>query len=251
MTRVRESNSIQEQTWRFSIPSSATKLSSASEVILSFLITLRFRVCLGPSKEMNLEECMITFIVGEDLLTPEYLNASLGQFVQGYLHSLLSCLNQPFKVFFRDLFVICCRREEGLGSQLATYWLFQSPDPMVCLECIPLLCRVKIYQVSGWDKTGVRRRLGISTTAEHRQTCGILEPFWSLLNRKTISSTGASLGWGGEFNFSHWWTVNQSWSAFAFLAHLCLTSVAWSHKSQPHDSMGPLPLCCHVKMKLV
>lgn len=48
---------------------------------------------------MNLEECMITSIVGEDLLTPEYLNASLGQFVLFYLYSLLSCLNQPFKSF--------------------------------------------------------------------------------------------------------------------------------------------------------
>lgn len=52
--------------------------------------------------------------------------------------------------FFRGpFFVLTCSGEEGLGSQLATYWLFQSPDPVVCLECITLLCTVTTCQVSG------------------------------------------------------------------------------------------------------
>lgn len=56
----------------------------------------------------------------------------------------------------RAFFVLCCGREEGVGGQLATYWLFQSPDPVVWLECITLLCTLATCQVSGWDKTGAR-----------------------------------------------------------------------------------------------
>ena len=172
--------------------------------------------------------------------------------------SLPLCLwFNPFRDFSWEglFFVLSCSGEEGLASQLATYWLFQSPDPTVCLECITLLCRVTTCQVSGWDKTGVRTMFQ-GTIGEHThtptQTRNLLKPghpstgkaYWML-------QLGTSVTWAEEFNFSHWWIFNQSRSAFAFPAHLCLTADARGHESQPFILPGPSPLCSEVGIKWV
>lgn len=75
--------------------------------------------------------------------------------MQSYLRPICKRYSPPppphfLRVFFppeRAFFVLCCSWEEGLGSQLATYWLFQCLDPVVCLECITSLCKVTTCQV--------------------------------------------------------------------------------------------------------
>lgn len=60
----------------------------------------------------------------------------------------------PSCFFLRGLFLFCVVAASAvgwgggaLGSQLATYWLFQSLDPSVCAECITPLCTVTTCQV--------------------------------------------------------------------------------------------------------
>lgn len=91
----------------------------------------------------NIEDTWGQFVLGIHLSTPPFLQIT-------HLRSQRDFFS--WEVFF----VLCCSREGGLGSQLATYWLFQSPDPTVCLECIAPLCTVTTCQGSGWDKTEVR-----------------------------------------------------------------------------------------------
>lgn len=117
------------------------------------------------------------------------------------LHSPLSLWITHLEIFpERAFFVLCCAREEGLGSQLATYWLFQSPDPVVWLECVALLCTVTTCQVSGWDKTGVRMTV-LGTIGGHKQTLQNLNYFF----HPSVQSWGTSVTWGEEeeeLNFS-------------------------------------------------
>ena len=142
----------------------------------------------------------------------------------------------------RAFFVLCCSREEGLGSQLATYWLFQSPDPMVCLECITLLCTVTTCQVSGWDKTGVRMMtLGTAGKHTHPQPNQTSAKVQNPPPKKIPSFYRWEPLRAGSKNLIPLTLTDQCWSAFAFPAHLCLTAVARGHESQPFNLTGAFP----------
>lgn len=124
-------------------------------------------------------------------------------------------LPPPLLFFLRGLFLFFCVVAAGgvvqgwgrgaLGSQLATYWLFQSLDPSVCSECITPLCTVTTCQVFRLRqdarekaKLGGGRVEGLpASTEKNPATFKIVRRGFA-----QISQMGTSLTRGEEFNFS-------------------------------------------------